>query len=79
MDKKQIAVLINGFIYVGHCAIKNGWLTITDAQNIRRWGTTKGLGQLALEGRQRQTIVDEVGVVRAPLHSLISLIDVCKW
>ena len=73
--KVQIAVLTNGFVYVGHVAQRDGYVEIVNAKNIRRWGTTKGLGQLAIQGPQKETILDETGVVRAPLHSVIFLID----
>lgn len=71
----QIAVLDRGFVYVGRCAVADGFLTITDAACVRRWGTTGGLGQLARDGRQAATKLDPVGTVRAPVSSLIHLID----
>ena len=46
----QIAVLTQGFVYVGHCTIADGMITVTSAQNVRRWGTENGLGQLAQSG-----------------------------
>ena len=71
----QIAVLTHGFVYVGHCAVQDGFLTITGAGNIRRWGTEKGLGQLAATGPTDKTKIDPAGTVRAPLSALIHLID----
>lgn len=71
----QIAVLDRGFIYVGHCAIAEGFLTITEARCIRRWGTTAGLGQLAAKGPQANTKLDPAGTVRAPVSALMHLID----
>ena len=73
--KIQIAVLTNGFIFVGLIAHADGYVEIRNAKNIRRWGTTKGLGQLAIQGPQKDTILDEIGTVRAPFHSLIFLLD----
>lgn len=79
--KFQIAVLDRGFVYVGECVIDDDWLTITNARNIREYGTTNGLGQLALEGPTDDTILDKVGTVHVPLHALLHLIDtdVGKW
>lgn len=76
----QIAVLQAGFVYVGNVVINNGWCTITNAKNIRRWGTTDGLGQL-VNGPLSETVLDKVGCVRVPMHALIHLIDVDtqKW
>ena len=71
----QIAVLDRGFVYVGRVAIDKDWIIIRNARNIRYWGTTKGLGQLALEGPQGGTKLDEVGIVRVPRKALIHLID----
>lgn len=34
------------------------FLTLTKASIVRRWGTSKGLGQLAVEGKQRETVLD---------------------
>lgn len=62
-----ICVLDKGFVYVGDLIIDgNGKLfTIVNAKNIRRWGTTEGLGQLAEYGPQEGTILDATGTVRS--------------
>ena len=70
-----IVVLDRGFVYVGNVEVEGDWCVITDAKNIRVWGTTSGLGQLALEGPQESTKLDCVGVVRAPMKAVISIID----
>jgi hypothetical protein len=71
----QIAVLDRGFVYVGLCQMQDGGLTITNAQNIRRWGTSAGLGELASKGPQAKTKIDRAGTVRAPMSSVVHLID----
>lgn len=71
----QIAVLDRGFVYVGACHIQHGTLTITNAQNVRRWGTQNGLGELAMRGPQANTKLDAAGTVTAPLTALSHLID----
>ena len=70
-----IVVLDRGFVYVGNVAVDDKWCIVRNARNIRAWGTDKGLGQLALAGPTDKTRLDAVGSVRAPLHSLIHLID----
>ena len=70
----QIAVLDRGFVYVGIAKIENGWLILTEASNIRRWGTSKGLGELAEKGPLEDTELDPAGTVRAPLSSVIHLL-----
>jgi hypothetical protein len=71
----QIAVLDRGFVYVGLCRVEDGVLVITRARNVRRWGTSAGLGELAAKGARQDTKLDTSGTVRAPLTSVIHLID----
>jgi len=80
-ESRKIVVLERSFVYVGDVTIEDGWCVIERARNIRVWGTTKGLGELALDGPTAKTVLDEVGTVRAPIHAVIHLLDVdCeKW
>jgi hypothetical protein len=71
----KIVVLDRGFVYVGNVSWDGDMLVITAARNIRRWGTTQGLGELARLGPRPNTVLDDVGTVRAPARALISLID----
>ena len=57
---KHIVILQRGWVLVGdfsqdgsQCAVRNGSV-------VRRWGTTKGLGQLATDGPTANTILDPV-------------------
>lgn len=77
----QIAVLDRGFVYAGYCSLDGDILTIADAHNIRRWGTSNGLGELALNGPLPNTKIDKAGTVRAPKSSVVHLIDLPaeKW
>ena len=80
MEKKQksygqqIVVLTAGFVYVGDVERNGDMLFITRARNIRRWGTTKGLGELC-NGPLETTILDECGDVIAPMNSVIHLMQ----
>ena len=73
--KLQIAVLDRGFVYVGLCSIADGFLTIAEARNVRRWGTSAGLGELAAKGPQPNSKIDSAGTIHAPLTALVHLID----
>jgi len=77
----QIAILDRGFVFVGNVSVEGDWLFITNAQNVRRWGTTKGLGELASKGPLKDTVLDASGTVRAPLRALIGLIkcEAASW
>ena len=72
-----IVVLDRGFVYVGDVTLDVDWCVIRNAKNIRIWGTTKGLGEL-VNGPTSQTVLDDVGTVRAPMRAVISLIE-AKW
>ena len=76
-----IVVLDRGFVYVGDCEVDDNWCVITNARNVRAWGTDRGLGQLAQDGPTEKTKLDVVGTVRVPRRALIHLIDTeaSKW
>ena len=75
-----IVVLDRGFVYVGNVSIDGDWCLIERANNIRVWGTTEGLGEL-VNGPTKDTQLDVVGNVRAPMRAVISIIEVKadKW
>ncbi len=77
----KIVVLDRGFVYVGRPEQEDDFLVIKNAKNVRVWGTTKGLGELAMEGPKSGTRLDAVGTVRAPMRAVISIIDsdAAKW
>jgi hypothetical protein len=76
----KIVVLDRGFVYVGHIELNGDFVKITRAKNIRYWGTTKGLGEL-VNGPLKDTKLDAVGSVTAPLRAVIAFVDVeqSKW
>lgn len=75
MSTLQIAVLERGFVYVGECESSEKSLTIKNARNIRRWGTERGLGELALEGPKANTRLDRTGDIFVPIGSVVHVID----
>jgi hypothetical protein len=70
----QIVVLDRGFVYVGKVQIEDQFVRIQNARMIRRWGTTKGLGEL-IGGPTKDTVLDECGSVKAPIKSVIHFIQ----
>ena len=73
---QHIVVLDRGFVYVGEVEIKGDFLYITNASNIRYWGTKNGLGELR-KGPLAETKLDKIGDVIAPMRGLIHLVP-CK-
>ena len=50
-------------------------ITLANADCIRRWGTSAGIGELALKGPLLETKLDPAGTVTVPRTSIIALID----
>jgi hypothetical protein len=77
----KIVILDRGHVLVGNVKIDGDWIETTNASVIRRWGTTRGLGEIAMGGPTSETILDPIGTVRSPVRALIGLVD-CeegKW
>jgi hypothetical protein len=79
--KLVIAILDRGWVFVARVNETPSAVELTNAACIRYWGTTKGIGQLALEGPQSGTKLDEAGTVTVPRGAVIALIDAVdeKW
>ena len=78
---KQIVIAQRGWVFVGDVERSGDDVTITGAQWLRRWGTTKGLGELAANGPQKSTVLDDMGTVRLHTLAVVASID-CeagKW
>ena len=76
----QIVILDRGFVYVGRVTTDSEWCYIKNAQNIRVWGTSRGLGEL-VDGPLASTRLDKTGNVKAALRAVIGFIAVeeSKW
>lgn len=55
---KEIVILQRGWVVVGDFSKKGSECTIKNGFVVRRWGTTKGLGELAAEGPLANTTLD---------------------
>ena len=77
----KIVVLDTGFVYFGKLHVDGEVARITDCYNLRRFGTTSGLGQLALCGPTNDTVIDATGPVTFPtarLHHTME-VDIERW
>jgi len=72
----KIAILQRGWVYIGKYSENGDACKLENAYCIRRWGTEKGLGQLALEGKQDETVLDKAGIVQFHKLTTVALIDV---
>jgi len=64
IGEKRIIVADRGWVFVGDCTDnEDGSVTIYNAKNIRRWGTSKGLGEL-VDGPLPNTKTDDYGTVK---------------
>ena len=80
-QKLMIAILDRGWVFIARVSESPSAISLSNAACIRYWGTTKGIGQLALEGPQSGTKIDEAGTVTVPRTAIIALIDAveAKW
>ena len=71
----KIVILQRGWIFVGKFSKEGSMCKLTDAYNIRTWGTTKGLGELASGGTTDSTKLDKVNDVIFHELTSIAMID----
>ena len=77
----SIVILQRGRVIVGRLTLDGDYGVLTDAQCVRRWGTTAGLGQLAKEGPQENTTLDPQPVTRFHVLTSVEIIacDEAAW
>jgi hypothetical protein len=78
----RIVILQRGWVMVGYYKREGENCTLDKASVIRTWGTTKGLGEIALNGPTSLTILDSCnGLVE--FHRLTEVAnitcDVSQW
>jgi hypothetical protein len=73
---KHIVVIQAGWVAMGYIAWDEAKevLRIEDADVIRTWGTTKGLGEIALSGPTKSTVLDPAGVIEVLKAAVIMTI-----
>lgn len=72
VEGKCIVAADRGFVWVGDIERSGDCLLIHGAKNIRRWGTTRGIGEL-VNGPKPYTVTDEQGEVAVPWHAVIHI------
>jgi hypothetical protein len=71
----RIVIAQRGWVFVGRVAETGDQVVIADARVVRRWGTDTGLGQLAEQGPQRNTVLDPAGTVRLHQLAVVAQLD----
>jgi hypothetical protein len=73
--KHELCILIlqRGWVVVGNFLKGPEWCELLNASVIRRWGTIKGLGEIALEGPRSDTILDKCGDMDIPHRAIIAV------
>jgi len=74
-DDIRIVILQRGWSMIGYFTKdeeKN--CTLECAHVIRKWGTTSGLGQLADQGKQENTVLDKAGTVNFDYLTVVATI-----
>lgn len=71
----RIVVLQRGWVAVGrHTVVSDELHQLDNARVIRKWGTTKGLGEIAAGGPTKDTVLDPAGHIEYhPLAAVLSL------
>lgn len=78
---QQIVIAQRGWVFVGDVQRTGDDVTISNAHCIRKWGTTKGLGEIASKGPTKSTVLDPMGTVRLHALAVVATIDCedSKW
>lgn len=77
----KICVLQRGWVVVGRVSQTGSTVKIDDGSVIRRWGTTRGLGEIANGGPTAETVLDPVPRVTVHELGVVAMIDcdASKW
>ena len=78
----KIVVLQRGWVMIGKLERNGSECKLHNASVIRSWGTTKGLGELAINGKTKDTKLDKCGgVVEFDYLTVVCAISVDekKW
>jgi hypothetical protein len=78
----KIVVLQRGWVMVGKLERNGSECKLHNASVIRKWGTTKGLGEIAADGPKKETVIDKCnGLVEFDYLTVVAAIS-CngdKW
>lgn len=75
---RTILVIESGFVLHGMCRYipETDEVEVTDGAVIRSWGTSRGLGQLAMQGPQKDTKLDPITTTWVPMSKILWTLSV---
>lgn len=53
----------------------DGWIKLESSYVVRKWGTTKGLGEIAQNGPTQDSVLDECPPMEIPVSAIINTIE----
>ena len=71
----KIVVCQRGFVYAGDVKQCGDYILISNAVNLRYWGTSEGLGELSKKGNLPDTKADPCGDIRVHQLAVVALMD----
>lgn len=71
----KILILQRGWSMVGYVTEEGDRYVLTRAAVIRTWGTTRGLGEIALGGPTSKTVLDPAGRVEVHKLTTVAVMD----
>jgi len=75
----HIVVVSAGWVFVGTPEVApKGYRKLGNASVIRVWGTTNGLGEIAMNGPTTKTVLDPCGTVTLPETNVLIVME-CAW
>lgn len=77
MKNAKIFICRSGWVFVGNIEgyyPDENWYNLTKASVIRRWGTTKGIGEL-VNGPLKGTVLDPIGDITINSAHVIGIIQ----
>lgn len=74
----SIVILQRGWVVIGDLSWKGKYGHLKNASVIRNWGTTNGLGEIALNGPTETTKLDKCGVFKFHELTSVGIIDCNK-
>lgn len=71
----KIVILQRGWVVIGRWSQEGDMCALDNAYVIRTWGTTNGLGELALEGKKSGTNLDKAGHIDFHILTTVATIN----